>query len=772
MDKRPSEKELSRRRLLKMGGAAAIPVIGLSALSRSVINAQMGATPAATPASTPPGPTVSGATPGATPAATPAAPAAASDWATFGYDYGQTRHVPFTKITADNINDLGIAWQVDFQKLDDSIPPANQSFPIVIDGVIYVTTTYSHVFALDAKTGDVKWHWQPDQIGFFKNFGVSANRGVAVGDGSVFVMTLDMHIYKLDQQTGKMQQDLLISEVVPDAKAEFGYYESTAPVYYDGVLYFGVSGSDNGVRGWLMAINGADMSPAWPAPFWTIPPDGQAWRSQGQNHGGGTPWMPATIDTETNILYFETGNPSPDFFGGVREGTNPNTDSIIAVKAKTGEQVWVSPTIAKDLWDYDTAAPPVLFMGVVDGEQRKLVAEGSKGGQWWCWDAATGEKIYEGVAFSTQDHPDPTPDGVLAYPGILGGSNYAPQSYDPTTNFYLICNIEWPAVVSSADPAAVERRGRGDIDYGGTAVFSADVKPYGTYVAIDVNSGELAYSNKVPGILRSGFTTTASGLGFFGGTTYEDSNVHCIDTASGDMLWSFGVGNDVQSAPSIYELDGDQYVAQVVGGTGSRLIAFKLGGDKTQIPAPPPPELTTTPPPTDPADFIQLSPTRDQTVLLNMVAQLTDANGGLNYNGYYNGNATITIPSNWGVVMNLWNNGVLPHSIMLSTPDQLQKGTDYVAAFQGAYTPNPIVGFTGKQEQHFVAVESPLPLATPGKFVLLCVIPGHASAGMWINLVIDENATSATITSPDGTFEAKVPSANSSATPAATPSAM
>jgi alcohol dehydrogenase (cytochrome c) len=763
-----SSAELSRRKLLQIGGAAAIPVVGLAAVLRS--DAQMGGmgqgTPGATPASTPQPVAVTGATPGATPAATPAAAGAAGDWATFGYDYGQTRHVPFTAITKDNVTDLGIAWQVDFQAIDETIPPANQSFPLVIDGVIYVTTTYSRVFALDAKTGDVKWRWQPDQIGFFKNFGVSANRGVAVGGGSVFVMTLDMHIYKLDQATGKLQQTLQISDVVTDAKSEFGYYESTAPIFYDGVLYFGVSGSDNGVRGFMMAVNGSDMSPAWPAPFWTIPPDGQDWRSQGANHGGGTPWMPGTIDTETGVLYFVSGNPSPDFFGAVRPGNNPNTNSMIAVNAKTGEQIWVAQSIARDVWDYDMAAPPVLFTAVIAGEERKVVAEGSKAAQWWCWDAATGEVIYDGIPFGQIDHPDPTPEGVLVYPGILGGSNYAPQSYDPTTNFYLVCNIEWPSVVSYADPAAVERRSRGDIDYGGTSIFSTDVAPYGTYVAIDLSTGNVVYSKETPGILRSGFTTTAAGLGFFGGTTYADSNIHCIETATGDLLWSFGVGNDVQSAPSIYEIDGEQYVAQVVGGTGSKLIAFKLGGDKTQLPAPPPPEQSTTPPPTDPNAFLQLSTKQPDTVIFNAIAGFNDANNGLNFNGYSKGDATITIPTNQGLAVNLWNNASLPHSLGIVTADQVTQSTDYVWAFQGSYTPNPINGFTGDQQQHFVSVQSPLPMAKPGKYAIICAVPGHTPAGMWLNLVVDDNATVATLSGPDGTLEAK-PQPESSATPQA-----
>lgn len=743
---------LNRRAMIKTAGAtAALPLLGGAATS--LVSGQ--ATPATSPSASP-------------------VVANTGDWPTFGYDYGQTRHVPNTQITKDNVGDLGIAWSLDFLAQDDSIPPANQSYPIVVNGVMYVTTTFNHVFALDAKTGDVLWHWAPDNIGFFKNFGVSANRGVAVGDGSVFIMTLDMHIYKLDQATGELQQSLQIWDVVPEAKPEYGYYESTAPIYYNGTLYFGVSGSDNGVRGWFMAVKGEDMSPAWPAPYWTVPPDGQDWRKEGQNHGGGAPWMPASIDTETGVLYFVTGNPSPDFFGEVRPGNNPNTNSMIALDAATGEQIWVGQSLSRDLWDYDMAAPPILFTATVAGEQRKVVAEGSKAGQWWCWDAADGELIYDGVPFAKIDHPDPTPEGVLVYPGILGGANYAPQSYDPTTNYYLIANIEWPSNVATADPATVERRGRGDIDYGGTATFSTDVKPYGTYVAIDLEDGTVVYSKETPGILRGGITTIGAGIGFYGGTTYEDSNLHAFDTSTGDDLWTFGVGDSVQAAPSIYEIDGETYVAVTVGGSGSKVMAFKLGGDQTQVEPPPAPSAMTLVAPTDPADYVQLSPDKDEVVIFNAIANLGDVNSGFNFNGYANGEATITVPTGWAFTVNLWNKGVMAHSAMIVTPDQTEKATDYNAAFQGAYTPDPTVGFVGDQVQHFVTVEAArLQLEPAGEYAFICGVPGHTPAGMWLRLVVDDAAETASLTAPDGTvYEAQVgkPEATE-ATPGATPDA-
>lgn len=722
-----------------MGGAAvAAPALGL-APSRPLARAfAQQATPAATPG------TVSG------------------DWPTFGYDYAQTRHVPFDQITKENVSDLGLAWTFDFRSVDPEIPAGNETFPIIVDGVLYATTSFNHVFALDAKTGEQLWHWAPENIGFFKNFGLNVNRGVAYGEGHVYELTLDMRVVKLDARTGELVQEIRLGDFVPDALPEYGYYETTAPIYYNGKLFVGSSGGDNGIRGFIMAFNASDLTPGWPAPFWTIPPEGQDWRSGGQFHGGGSVWMPSTIDTETDTLYFVTGNPSPDFFGEVRPGNNPNTNSIIAARIETGEVLWIKQSISRDLWDYDMAAPPVLMTATVGGERRKVVAEGSKAGQWWCWDAATGEVIYDGVPFATIDHPEPTEEGVLVSPGALGGSNYAPQSYDPTTNYYLICNVESPMFVRLATEEQIERRGRGDIDFGAIFEVPADVDPHGTYVAIDMNTGEVVYSREVPGSLRGGFTTTTTGLGFFGGTQ-EDPNLHAIDTSTGDILWSFGVGADVFAAPSIYMVDDEEYVAVAVGGGGtggptttSKMVVFKLGGDKTEIASATP--VTTTvevEQPTDPAQFLVLAPDLSQTVIFNCVAAYSPERNGMNFNGYSDGDMTITIPLGWALLVNFWNaSGQMPHAAMLSDESELDKPSGHVPAYVGTNTPEPETGYVGQGMQTFES--GPVKLSTEGTYVILCPVPGHVSQGMWDYLIVDPNATVPTLTAPDlGTIEAQ-----------------
>lgn len=752
----------NRRTFLKASGVAVFAAAaGGGALRAVAQTASPMASPAVIPSSFP------------SPSASPSVAVSKGDWPTFGYDYAQTRHVPFDQVTKDNVKKLGRVWSFDFLKADPNIPPGQECFPIVVDGILYATTSYDHVFAFDAKSGKQLWHWAPEQIGFFKNFGLDFNRGVAYGEGKVFLLTLDMRIVAIDAKTGKLVKEIHIGDTVAGATPELGYYETTTPVYYKGVLYIGSSGGDNGIRGFLMAYKASDLTPAWANPYWTVPPAGQDWRKEGQFHGGGASWMPATLDPETDTLYAPVGNASPDLYGASRPGSNPNTDGIVAVKALTGEQLWVKQTLTRDLWDYDVAAPIVLMTTMVGGKKQKVVAVGTKAGQWWCWDAANGGVIYDGVPFAKIDHPEPTEKGVIVSPGPLGGANYAPQSYDPTTNYYLICNVEFPALLTLATKEQIAQRAPGDLDLGGTFDFATNVTPYGTYVAIDMGTGKIVYDKKVPGPLRGGFTTTATGLGFFGGTT-GDENLHAIDTSTGEILWSFGVGGGVGAAPIIYTVDDTEYIALTVGGAIgspgaiSKIEVFALGGNTEQIaPSTPVPAPMETMP--DKAHWLVRDPNRTQGVIFNAIAAYSNDNNGMDFNGYGNGQMTLTVPVGWTLEIKLWNKSTrLPHSIMATTQEELGKGSDFTPAFVGAYAPTSAVsGFIGDQPVVWGASE--LNMSKAGTYVLLCAVPGHAAQGMWDTLKVDPNAKEPSLTTPTETIP--MAASASAATPVASPAA-
>ncbi|WP_168735868.1 pyrroloquinoline quinone-dependent dehydrogenase [Cohnella fermenti] len=506
------------------------------------------------------------------------------NWGSYGFTLANNRHAPYTEITADNINELGVIWSHDLKTLDADVKNGNQSYPVVVDGVIYLTTSGNQVFAFDAVTGNTIWHWKPDaeQAAGFSKAGIIANRGVAVGEGKVFTLAVDNSLIALDQKTGELIKMIKLSDYIDGVTIENGYYETTAPQYYKGNVYIGSSGSDNGVRGFVAAFKASDLTPAWDSPFWTVPPKGEDWLANSKFQGGGAVWDPAAIDEETDIMYFAVGNPSPDFYGAGRPGDNPHTDSVVAVNAMTGELVWSKQEVSHDMWDYDAAASPMLINATVKDEKKKLVVQGGKSGLWFAWDAATGDVVWDAVPFAKIDKKDPTPEGTVSYPGVLGGENYAPEAYDPATNYVLIPGIEQPSKFKSAtneDEAATP-------DFPGAAAFgtiyeAVESEPgYGTVTAIDVNTGKQAYQIKTTDAQRGGLTSTESGLAFFGEL---DGKINALDIKAGKVIWTFQTsGDNIQAAPAVFTVDGKEYVVFTTGGTKPKVHVFGLGGDKTQ----------------------------------------------------------------------------------------------------------------------------------------------------------------------------------------------
>lgn len=500
----------------------------------------------------------------------------------WGYDLQQTRHVPHKKITKDNVDKLGIVWQKDLTDWDEKVPNAQQDYPVVKDGVMYVTSAKNYVFAMDAGSGKKLWEWKPPKkvlkhINDSKWQSNVASRGVAVAKGNVFVLITDNRIAKLDAKTGKLKKMNKFWDYVPSLTMENRHYESMAPMYYKGNIYVGSSGGDNGARGYVMAFKASNLKPAWDKPFWTIPPKGKKWRKNGKYTGGGSVWTPMSFDPETDMMYFATGNPSPDFFDEKRPGKNPYTDSVVALDSKTGEMKWAGSEMEHDVWDYDAGATPMILKAKVDGEKRKIVVEGGKNGKWYAWDAKSGKTIYDGVPFVKIKHSKPpTKKGKtkLHWPGTLGGENYATETYDPKTNTVLIPGIEKPSkALAAKDQSDIEKDNN---TFPGTKLLPTpkNIKPYGNITAIDVNTGKKKYQIKTNKPMRGGFTSTASGLAFYGEL---DGKVHALDIKNGKLIWSMkSGGKNIKMAPSIYVHEGKEYMAVITGGT--KVTAYGLDG--------------------------------------------------------------------------------------------------------------------------------------------------------------------------------------------------
>jgi alcohol dehydrogenase (cytochrome c) len=323
------------------------------------------------------------------------------------------------------------------------------------------------------------------------------------------------------------------------------------------------------------------LNARWDQPFWTIPAKGEGW-VKGKYTGGGAVWNPMSFDPETDMMYFGVGNPAPDYFGAIRPGNNPYTDSVVALDSKTGKLIWAKSEVEHDEWDYDAAATPMILNAAVKGNKRKIVVHGGKNGKWFAWDAKTGETIYDGVPFVKIQHsPLPTDKSkaALQWPGVEGGQNYAPETYDPGTNYVLIPGINMPSIaVAAKNEQEVEQKNG---LFPGTAILPTpkNVEISGTITAIDVNTGKKVYQTKTKKPMRGGFTSTDSGLAFYGEL---DGSVSAMDIKSGKVLWNMKSGGDqIMMAPSIYMENGKQYVAFV---TGTKVVAYGLGGNKSVIP--------------------------------------------------------------------------------------------------------------------------------------------------------------------------------------------
>jgi alcohol dehydrogenase (cytochrome c)/quinohemoprotein ethanol dehydrogenase len=566
------------------------------------------------------------------------------NWMSTGRTYSEQHFSPLEQVTADNVKQLGLAWSYDL----DAAHRGQESTPLEIDGVLYVTSSWSKVFALNAKTGAPIWTYDPKVPG---RVGVNAccdaiNRGVAAWKGRIYSGTLDGRLIALEAATGKLAWEVM---TVPEGKR---YTISGAPRVFKGMVLIGNGGAESGIRGYVTAYDADTGKQLWR--FYTVPGDpsqpfespalekaAKTWQGEWWKLGGGGPvWDAIVYDPILDLIYIGVGNGAP--WNRAKIGGDAlYLNSIVALKADTGEYVWHYQTTPHDEWDYDSCSPLILADLQIGGAKRAVIMQAPKNGFFYVLDRATGELLSaqpftatnwaksvdmktgrpvleKGADYGESGKP------FVATPGPGGGHSWQPMAFNPILKlvYFPVTDIGFP-FIPEKDPKHHELAWNTGVDFNaGSLPQDPKIKAQllttlkGHLVAWDPAANKEVWRVELGHPWNGGVVTTAGNL-VFEGTAMGEFVAYRADT--GERLWSADTQAGVLAAPISYSVDGEQYVAIEVGWGGAfglaagelalnshvasnlpRILVYKLGGSAT-LPALAPAVARVLDPPADTA---------------------------------------------------------------------------------------------------------------------------------------------------------------------------
>ena len=497
-------------------------------------------------------------------------------WPTYHGHLSGNRFSPLDQINASNVSRLAPKWMFGIH----NSPRELQVTPVVAGGVMYVTSV-NEVFALDAGSGREIWHYsRPRTPGLAGDAASGINRGVALLGDRVFTVTDNAHVIALNRRTGELQWDVEMA----DARQNYG--ATSAPLVVNDLVISGVSGGDEGVRGFLDAYRAATGERVWR--FWTVPapgePGSETWRGRAIEHGCAATWLTGTYDPEARLVYWPTGNPCPDYNGAEREGDNLYSNSVIALDPDTGKLRWYFQFTPHDLHDWDATETPMLVDATFQGQPRKLLLQGNRNGFFYVLDRLTGkllvaEPFVKSVTWASGIDPngrprllpgnEPTVEGQRICPAVGGATNWTSTAFNARTGLFYLFADESCAIYSKND----QWWEAGKSFYGGSTKRTPADSPAGkTLKAIDIQNGKVAW--EIPdvggGIIGSGLMVTAGGLIFYGDGR---GAFVAADAANGKLLWQFNTNERWRAGPMTYLADGVQYVGVAAGTT---ILSFSL----------------------------------------------------------------------------------------------------------------------------------------------------------------------------------------------------
>ncbi len=569
-----------------------------------------------------------------------AADADTAQWMTVGRTYSEQRFSPLSAINAETVDQLGLAWSFEFDT-----DRGQEATPLIVDGVLYTSTAWSKVFAFDARAGTLLWSYDPEVDGSraFSACCDVVNRGVAIWGDKLFLGALDGRLIALDAASGREVWSVV---TVDQSKP---YTITGAPRVVKGKVLIGNGGAEFGVRGYLSAYDAESGELVWR--FYTTPnPDGQSdgaasdaimastagatwfdglWKRSG---GGGTVWDAMAYDPALDLLYFGVGNGAPwdHVMRSGGQGDNLFLASIVAVRPDNGDYVWHYQTTPGETWDYTATQHIMLADLTIDGRPRQVLMQAPKNGFFYVLDRADGSLIsannYVTVNWATGIGPDGRPVEVpdarydvqksvaLVFPGPFGGHGWQPMAFDPAEGLVYIPAMEM-AFPYGEDGEFTYRDGTVNLGIefdllalpGDAAQISAmKAGTKGQLIAWDPVKQEARWIVEHPHFWNAGALATGGGLVFQGAA---EGQVAAYSARDGALVWSYDAGNGIIAAPATYAMDGEQYLAVMVGYGGAapmlaawalpdrprlpgRLLVFKLGGNATVPPYPEPQPVT------------------------------------------------------------------------------------------------------------------------------------------------------------------------------------
>ncbi|MGU3628397.1 PQQ-dependent dehydrogenase, methanol/ethanol family [Comamonas sp. C24C] len=516
------------------------------------------------------------------------------DWPTIGVDYAETRYSRLDQINAANVKDLGLAWSYNLESTRGV-----EATPVVVDGIMYVSASWSVVHAIDTRTGNRIWTYDPqiDRSTGFKGCCDVVNRGVALWKGKVYVGAWDGRLIALDAATGK---EVWHKNTFEGQKGSLTI--TGAPRVFKGKVIIGNGGAEYGVRGYITAYDAETGEQKWR--WFSVPGDpskpfedesmkraARTWDPSGkwwEAGGGGTMWDSMTFDAELNTMYVGTGNGSP-WSHKVRSpkgGDNLYLASIVALDPDTGKYKWHYQETPGDNWDYTSTQPMILADIKIAGKPRKVILHAPKNGFFFVLDRTNGKfisaKNFVPVNWASGYDKHGKPIGIAAardgskpqdaVPGPYGAHNWHPMSFNPQTGLVYLPAQNVPVNLmddkkwefNQAEPGKPQS-GTG---WNTAKFFNAEPpksKPFGRLLAWDPVAQKAAWSVEHVSPWNGGTLTTAGNVVFQG---TADGRLVAYHAASGEKLWEAPTGTGVVAAPSTYMVDGKQYVSVAVGWGG------------------------------------------------------------------------------------------------------------------------------------------------------------------------------------------------------------